>query len=386
MLAEYAVLQQEFVSGHGVGVEMLYRHGKPVWYFCHERLHEGSGQPGLGGGSSYRQSIPANQELLRHAVAFLDALEWHGVAMVEYKVAKDGRFWLMEINPRLWGSLALAIDAGVDFPYALLCLATGREVAAQPAYKIGYRTRLLLPDLAWIRNRLFYRPDAYVGMEILKLLRPIAGRESWDYFDWGDLVVTAADFRFFVAGKLQSVRRKNAQSHQKGAAYKLHTANLRRFLAWGKRPRKILFLCYGNICRSPVAELLMRMRYPTFEVHAAGFHPTVGRASPPHIQSLAGAFSIDLSNSMSRRVTADMVRDADAVFIHDMRNYDHFCQEFPRDKNKILFLGLFVDPPLLEIKDPYDSDLVETFRILQQISVAIDSIGKKLSDSTPDSI
>jgi protein-tyrosine-phosphatase/predicted ATP-grasp superfamily ATP-dependent carboligase len=381
MLPKSAVLQQELVSGHGVGVEMLYREGKPVWHFCHERLHEGSGLPGLGSGSSYRKSILPDRELMLHTVALLDALQWHGVAMVEYKVAADGRFWLMEINPRLWGSLALAIDAGVDFPYGLLCIATGREVPPQPTYKIGYRTRLLLQDLDWLKNRLLYRPDKYIGVEILKLLRPIAGRESWDHFDWSDLAVTAADFRSFGAKKLQSLKRKLAISQQERDARELHANNLQRLLASREKPRKILFLCHGNICRSPVAESLIRLRYPAFDVQSAGFHPAAGRSSPPHIQKLAREFSIDLSNHFSRCVTADMACDADTIFLHDMRNYDHFCGSFPQDKNKILFLGLFCHPPLLEIKDPYDLNDEETSQVLRQIYTAVCSIGRMLLDS-----
>ena len=84
------------------------------------------------------------------------------------------------------------------FLTALLCLATGREVPPQPAYKIGYRTRLISQDVDWIKNRFLYRPDVQVGMEIVNLLRPVTGRESWDYFDWGDLAVIAADFRDLV--------------------------------------------------------------------------------------------------------------------------------------------------------------------------------------------
>jgi len=377
MLEECPVLQQELVSGHGVGIEMLYCHGKLLWYFCHERLHEGSGEPGLGGASSYRQSIAPNRELLTHAVAFLDAIKWHGVAMVEFKVSENGPFWLMEINPRLWGSLSLSIDAGVDFPYGLLCIAAGREVPSQPEYQIGYRTRLLFSDLEWIRNRLSYRLDEYIILEVFKLLRPLAGRESWDYFDWGDLAVSFADFRHFVSETLKFFTRKLAKKRQRKTARKLHYVNLERFVASKQKPRSLLFLCYGNICRSPVAESLMRLRYPDFRVQSAGFHHTVGRASPSHIQKAANSLGIALSNCLSQRVTADMIRDAEVVFLHDLRNYDDFCREFPNETGKVLFLGLFLNPPMLEIQDPYDLDDMRTAEITKQISDAADVVANK---------
>lgn len=378
LLPHSAVLQQELVPGIGVGIEMLYRQGKPVCHFSHKRLHEGSGRPGLGSGSSYRESIKANGELLRQSVAMLDALEWHGAAMVEYKVAQDGRAWLMEINPRLWGSLALAVDAGVDFPFGLLCLAADREVAPQAAYKIGYRTRLVWRDLDWIRTRFLSRPDPYACMEILKLLRPLLGRESWDFFDWGDLGLTAADFRKFAVEKTETIRRKLTTGQRMRAAKRLHERNVARLFLPRERPAQVLFLCYGNICRSPVAESLLRQRFPNVKIQSAGFHNSVGRSVPSHMQKAVAKYSIDISNFASQRVTLAMIRDADVVFLHDMRNYELFWREFPEETSRVLFLGLCGVPPILEIEDPYELDQDATTAIVGQISDAIDALGPRL--------
>jgi protein-tyrosine-phosphatase/predicted ATP-grasp superfamily ATP-dependent carboligase len=378
MLVDSAVLQQEFVPGHGVGIEMLYRHGQPVWYFCHERLHEGTGQPGLGGGSSYRRSIAPKGQLLCHAVALLNALQWHGVAMVEFRVEENGSFWLMEINPRLWGSVALAIDAGVDFPFGLLCVATSSELAPQPDYTVGYSTRLLWQDIGWLGHRILYRMDRYAVMEMLKLLKPIVGNESWDYFDWGDLGVTIADFRAFVSGKLRSVRNKIAKRWERKGARKIHNANLHRILSSTDRPRKALFLCHGNICRSPVSKLMLETRFGSFEASSAGFYSRTGRSSPPHIQRLAKAFAVDVSSHLSKLVTRDMVSAADVVFLYDMANFEHFCKEFPESTNKVLFLGMFSQPRSFEIRDPYDLKEADAVKVLEQISKAIDGVGARL--------
>jgi protein-tyrosine-phosphatase/predicted ATP-grasp superfamily ATP-dependent carboligase len=378
MLRDSAVLQQELVPGHGVGIAMLYNQGKRVWFFGHERLHEGSGRDGLGSGSTYRRSIKPDPEMLRRATDLLDKLKWHGIAMVEYKVSDDGKYWFMEINPRLWGSLALAIDAGVDFPYGLLCLATGQSIPAQPDYKIGYTTRWLIADLDWLRHRLLHRPDTGAAKEILKLVRPIFGCESWDYFDWGDLWVTTSDIRLYISGKISSQMGKVDAERQARAARNLHVENLQRFQASGQRIQKILFLCYGNICRSPAAELLMQKRFPELEVLSAGFYPDDGRSSTPQFQEVAKDFSIDLSNWSSRRVSMEMVRDADVIFLHDARNYGDFCTEFSDFKDKVLMLGMFLDPPSLEIQDPYDFGSTKTRQVLQEISAAIDAMGSKL--------
>jgi len=73
--------------------------------------------------------------------------QWHGAAMVEFKVRPDGRPYLMEINPRFWGSLQLAIDAGVDFPWLAYQLAAGITTDPVDGYRIGVRNRWLLGDL-----------------------------------------------------------------------------------------------------------------------------------------------------------------------------------------------------------------------------------------------
>lgn len=74
----------------------------------------------------YRESVVADPALVERSRRLLARLNWQGVAMVEYKIdASTGMPYLMEINGRFWGSLQLAIDAGVDFPRLLLEVATG---------------------------------------------------------------------------------------------------------------------------------------------------------------------------------------------------------------------------------------------------------------------
>ena len=62
--------------------------------------------------------------------------------MVEYKIdAATGAPYLMEINGRLWGSLQLAIDAGVDFPSLLVASAMGTPPEPVRSYHVGTRSR-----------------------------------------------------------------------------------------------------------------------------------------------------------------------------------------------------------------------------------------------------
>ena len=102
------------------------------------------------------ESEPVADALRDHAIRMLGPLGWHGVAMLEYKQdLRTGECFLIEVNGRFWGSLQLAVDAGMDFP-ALACeLALGHRPQVLQPYKLGVRSRWLLGDLDHLLLRLF---------------------------------------------------------------------------------------------------------------------------------------------------------------------------------------------------------------------------------------
>lgn len=135
----YPLLVQERIVGPGVGIFVLLWEDEVVAAFSHRRIRE---KPPAGGVSVYRESHPMDPELLERSVALLRAFDWQGVAMVEYKVdAATGTPYIMEINGRFWGSLQLALDAGVDFPALLLEADAGRKPAPVRSYRTGVRLR-----------------------------------------------------------------------------------------------------------------------------------------------------------------------------------------------------------------------------------------------------
>ena len=150
------VLVQRYWPGEGQGVELLLDHGRPVAAFQHRRLRE---VPVSGGASSLRESMPLDSALFEHAARLLGPLAFHGLAMVEFRVGPKGPA-LMEINGRVWGSIPLAVAAGMDFPARLVDLYTrdrsldgqapGTAAAVATEYTIGVRARNLELDLVWI--------------------------------------------------------------------------------------------------------------------------------------------------------------------------------------------------------------------------------------------
>lgn len=143
-LTNSAFMLQEFIPGHGAGVFCLYHHGEPLAFFAHERLRE---KPPQGGVSVLSQSVAVDPQLKDYATRLLNGVQWHGVAMIEFRINPEGKAYLMEVNTRFWGSLQLAIDSGVDFP-ALLVEAERTQLAtAVSSYITGQKLRWLLGDL-----------------------------------------------------------------------------------------------------------------------------------------------------------------------------------------------------------------------------------------------
>jgi predicted ATP-grasp superfamily ATP-dependent carboligase len=137
------VLLQEFVPGGGEGVFLLAERGRAVARFAHRRVRE---KPPTGGLSVLSEAIAPDPELLAGSERLLADLAFTGAAMVEFRRAPGGPAYLMEVNPRLWGSLQLAIDAGVDFPSLLVALHRGAKPPDARA-RLGTRTRWLLGDV-----------------------------------------------------------------------------------------------------------------------------------------------------------------------------------------------------------------------------------------------
>ena len=143
-LKQHSFMLQEFIPGHGAGLFCLFNEGKPVQFFAHTRLRE---KPPQGGVSVLSQAAPIDKKLQALTVRLLKAVNWHGAAMVEFRIAEDGTAYLMEINTRFWGSLQLAIDSGVDFPAQLAAIHLGEKVAPTNEYNTDQRLRWLLGDL-----------------------------------------------------------------------------------------------------------------------------------------------------------------------------------------------------------------------------------------------
>jgi predicted ATP-grasp superfamily ATP-dependent carboligase len=169
-----ALIVQEFIPGYGCGFFATYQRGVCRRIFMHKRVRE---YPATGGVSTCAESF-YDQELEQSGRKILDALDWHGVAMVEFRRdARDGRYKLIEVNPKFWGSLDLALAAGADFPGDLCRMAVGENLGFSGDYTRNLRFHWLLSGHGDLFH-LWTRPQSLASV-LLDCLNPRVKSNVW---------------------------------------------------------------------------------------------------------------------------------------------------------------------------------------------------------------
>lgn len=138
-------LVQTYCKGVGLGQMLHMKDGRATLRFQHRRLHE---WPPEGGTSTLCAGEPLDRhrEQMTRSEALLRAIGWEGPAMVEYRYdAAAGRYWLMEINGRFWGSLPLARASGAAFAWETYRCGLGEAGGGQQVVA-GRRARYMIPE------------------------------------------------------------------------------------------------------------------------------------------------------------------------------------------------------------------------------------------------
>jgi predicted ATP-grasp superfamily ATP-dependent carboligase len=178
---------QEFIPGNAEGGYFaLCDHGEPVARFQHRRIRS---YTYAGGASVYREARD-DPDLDAVGRRLLEALDWHGPAMVEVKRdPRDGEYKLVEVNPRFWGSLPLAVAAGVDFPAAYCDLARG-DVDPTLAYDTDVGCHELLGEVSYLHSVLRYDYDHVeppsLPTAVADIARSLVTQPHFDYLSVED--------------------------------------------------------------------------------------------------------------------------------------------------------------------------------------------------------
>ncbi|HEX8238817.1 MAG TPA: ATP-grasp domain-containing protein [Allosphingosinicella sp.] len=309
---------ESFFPGVGVGLSVLAREGRILFAYQHRRLHESSET----GASTMRVSEPADPGLLAAAEPLAAAARLDGVAMFEFRLDRgSGRHVLLEVNPRFWGSLPLAVAAGADFPALWWDLSVrGRE--GRCAYEGG----ILKADLTGEFDRAVNRFEAASGFERLRsaaaglataVMLATARRtaDSWAADDpepW-------REERRMLGDRARQALRKRLPG--RGRRHRIRFEDVVRRISDKARGRPLRLTVVGrdNVCRSAFGERLLRLRLAGLpvEVVSAGYVPRRGAFPSASTFAAAAEFGVDLAGHSSTALSAAQLERADALILLD---------------------------------------------------------------------
>lgn len=125
-------------------------------------------------------------------------------------------------------------------------------------------------------------------------------------------------------------------------------------------PFRIVFVCTGNSCRSPLAEYVLRKHLAdrnldaNVEVISAGISAEEGDAASDLTRKTASKLGVDLSGFKARSLTREICESAHAIIVMDYPHREHIDEHYPEHSSKVRMLGGFVsdDPGRLAVSDP----------------------------------
>lgn len=298
------IICQKKIIGDIIGINILAKNGQIKSISCNKRLH----QPRGGGGSSYRESFEVSQQIRDFSQAIVKKLDWHGVMMIEVLKA-NSIYYLIEINPRFWGSLSLTLFSGHDICNKLL--ENKKDDSHFEPQFIKVRTRHILKDLLWLKNNFSFSNLFNLLSSPVEVLR---NRESWDVESLSDPL--PALMQFYVSLKSTLTQKIFFNEKLKSMIPKYREEILRY-----TKNESYIFLCKGNINRSVYCEYYLKS-FGFENVSSCGYLKNTGRKVSPQTSMLLTELSSNHLDHSSKSINEITDKNKHKIIAMDKRSYE----------------------------------------------------------------
>lgn len=137
----------------------------------------------------------------------------------------------------------------------------------------------------------------------------------------------------------------------------------------------ILVVCVGNICRSPIAEALLKEHYPTKNIDSAGLSALAGNPVDPKSQEVMKPYNIDMSDHVAKQIDESLVMTADLILTMSDNQTKWIEDRWPHCRGKTFKIGHWIDK---DIADPHRHDIARFEMARKDIVDSLESWADKI--------
>ena len=140
--------------------------------------------------------------------------------------------------------------------------------------------------------------------------------------------------------------------------------------------KKILVVCVGNICRSPIGEALLQKQHPNLIVKSAGLSALVGEGADEKAIQVMDEWNVDMRSHRAQQLTQELMQTFDLVLCMSKDQEIWIKQSYSSQRGKVYRIGHWINE---NVADPYKLPIEKFYESRQVLSRAVESWKDKLA-------